>query len=74
MNGEPAAAPQNAKLQRALSRLDPKNDEHWTRDGKPSVAAVERLYGSADVRRADIEAAAPGLTRLNAPQPLPANA
>lgn len=73
VNGEPAGTPQNAKLVRALSRLDPKNDEHWTRDGKPSVAAVERLYGSADVRRSDIDAAAPGLMRLNAPQPLPAN-
>lgn len=66
VNGEPAPNAPNAKLVRALAKLDPENNDHWTADGKPSVAAVEQLYGSSDVRRKDIDAAAPGLTRASA--------
>lgn len=66
-NGEPAGDPPNAKLLRAIARLDPLNDEHWTQEGKPSVASVEKLYGSGDVTRKDIEAVASDLRRSNAP-------
>lgn len=66
VNGEPVANSTNQKLVRALGKLDPANHDHWTADGKPSVSAVERLYGSSDIRRKDIDAAVPGLTRTSA--------
>lgn len=53
----------NAKLLKAVHSLDPKDDSHWTKDGKPAMTAVEKLYGAADVTRADVEAVAPGYTR-----------
>lgn len=56
------------KLVKALAKLDPENDDHWTRDGLPALSAVESLYGSAGVRRADVTAAAPALRRNNAPK------
>lgn len=58
----------DAKLAKALAKLDPENDDHWTKDGLPALAAVESLYGSAGLKRADITAAAPGLRRTNAPK------
>ncbi len=58
----------------ALSALDPADDTHWTASGKPSVAAVSDIVG-APVTRADIDAAAPDLTRdaadPNAPVAVP---
>jgi len=56
----------NQRLLDAVMKLDPENDEHWTRIGKPAMQAVEGFYGSADITRADIEAAAPGFTRETA--------
>lgn len=56
----------NPRVGQALTKLDPTNDEHWTKDGKPAIAAVAALANLATVSRADIERAAPGLTRLNA--------
>lgn len=57
-------APQlNEKLQKAVLGLDPADDTHWTKDGKPAMTAVEKLYGSAGITRADVEAVAPGHTR-----------
>lgn len=53
----------NEKLQRAVFSLDPKNDEHWTQDGKPALIAVEKAYGATGVRRADVAAVAPEFTR-----------
>lgn len=53
----------NQKLLKAVRTLDPTNDEHWTKDGKPAVSAVAHLYGSADVTRKDVDAVAPGFTR-----------
>ena len=62
-NGDGPPAELNAKLLRAVQSLDPDNDAHWTKDGKPAMTAVEKFYGSADVTRADVEAVAPGFTR-----------
>lgn len=47
----------------ALNRLDPADDEHWTADGKPKMAALEVLMGRADITRAQVDAAAPGFNR-----------
>ncbi|QYW02112.1 hypothetical protein CPT_Sonora_009 [Stenotrophomonas phage Sonora] len=60
--GEPVHEP-NEKLLRALHALDPADDSHWTRDGKPAMSAVGVAYGSEDVTRADVEAVAPGYNR-----------
>lgn len=57
----------NLKLVRALGQLDPKDDKHWTKDGKPAMTAVEAFYGASDITRADVSAAVPGLTRATAP-------
>lgn len=53
----------NLKLQKALKKLDPTNDAHWLKDGKPALGAVEKLYGASDFGRGDVNLAAPGLTR-----------
>lgn len=53
----------NTKLQKAVLGLDPADDTHWTKDGKPAITAVEKLYGSAGITRADVESVAPGHTR-----------
>lgn len=53
-------------LAEALTRLDPNDDSHWNADGKPKMSAVEALLGRTDVTRAQVEAAAPGLTRESA--------
>lgn len=53
----------NVKLQKAIKKLDPKDDTHWTAAGLPAMSAVEGFYGAADITRADVEAAAPGYTR-----------
>lgn len=71
-DGQPAAltdpveeptAKLNTKLQKAVLGLDPADDTHWTKDGKPAITAVEKLYGSAGITRADVESVAPGHTR-----------
>lgn len=49
----------------ALTKLDPKNDAHWTGDGLPAVAAVQSFLG-APVTREQITKAAPGLMRAAA--------
>lgn len=59
----------NTKLVKAIGKLDPKDDSHWTEAGLAAMKAVEGFYGSADITRADVEAAAPGLTRATAPAP-----
>lgn len=56
----------NTKLVKAIKKLDPKDDSHWTSAGLPAMVAVEGFYGSADITRADVEAAAPGFTRASA--------
>lgn len=64
--GDPLAEV-NTKLKKAVAKLDPANDDHWTREGLPAMKAVEAFYGSADITRADVEAVAKGLHRSNAP-------
>lgn len=53
----------NERLAAALLKLDPENDEHWTKLGKPAMAALEQFYGSADITRADVGAAIPQFDR-----------
>jgi len=74
VNGEPAPEAVNPKLLKALARLDPSNSQHWTAAGQPAISAVEKFYGSTDIRRSDIAEAAPSLTRATAPKLIPANA
>lgn len=54
------------QVRTALTKLDPKNADHWTDGGLPSVAAVRELAGQKEVSRADIAALAPNLTREEA--------
>lgn len=56
----------DAKLTRAVMSLDPADDTHWNRDGRPAMSAVEKMYGSTGITRADVEGAAPGHTRAKA--------
>lgn len=51
-------------IKEALIKLDTIDDEHWTEDGLPAVAAVSELVGSK-VSRKDITDAAPKFTREN---------
>lgn len=62
-NGDGHAPELNEKLLRAVLSLDPGVDDHWTQDGQPAMRAVEQVYGSADITRADVKAAAPEVTR-----------
>lgn len=55
----------NQKLKKAIAQLDVKNDDHWTDAGLPAMKAVETFYGSAGITRADVNAAAPNLTRAS---------
>ena len=54
---------QSSRVREALSKLDHNNDEHWAKDGKPRMDAVQDFYGSADVSRAAVDALAPGFMR-----------
>lgn len=51
------------KIAGAVTALDHKNDEHWTRDGLPAVHAVATLSGVMTATRAMIESAAPNARR-----------
>lgn len=62
-NGDGQPEELNEKLLRAVKSLDPLEDSHWTREGKPAMTAVEKSYGSADVTRSDVESVAPGFIR-----------
>lgn len=61
--GAGSAPSVNEKLKRAVEKLDPENDDHWTKDGKPAMSAVAQFYGATDIVRADVEAVAPGFVR-----------
>lgn len=51
-------------LAEALSALDSENDEHWEADtGRPRLAAVVEIAGTAAITRADIDEVAPELRR-----------
>lgn len=56
--GEP-----DSKLIESIKKLDPTNNDHWTKIGLPAMEAVEAFYGSPDIKRADVEAAIPGYDR-----------
>lgn len=47
----------------ALLQLDPANDQHWTKEGAPSLDAVKLLSGDDGITRALVTAAAPKLLR-----------
>lgn len=49
------------KIEAALKGLDPRNAEHWTAEGLPSLKAI----GIEGIKRADVTAAAPHFTRDN---------
>lgn len=55
-----------SQIREALKTLDPKNDDHWTRDGKPMMKVLEDLLGF-DVSRAKIEQAFPRFNRDTIP-------
>jgi len=60
---EPTVAKVDERLRAALLQLDPTNDEHWTKLGKPAIAAVEPFYGSSGFTREDVEVAIPDFSR-----------
>ena len=60
-NGQQADV--NMKLANAIRALDADNDEHWTQDGKPAIAAIQNVYGQTGFTRKDVEAAVPNFTR-----------
>jgi hypothetical protein len=49
-------------IKKALTKLDPANDEHWTTDGLPLVDFVQTMVKKT-ITREDITNAAPDLTR-----------
>lgn len=53
----------NNDVRAAVMKLDPDTADHWTRDGKPKLSAVEGALGRAGVTRRDVDAAAPDWTR-----------
>lgn len=50
------------QIKEALLKLDPNNDDHWTREGVPRLDVMKELLG-ADVSRADITQASSSFTR-----------
>lgn len=54
-----------AKILEALSKLDPKNDAHWTSDGLPRLETVKLFAGDSNLSREAVTAAAPGFSRAN---------
>lgn len=65
-DGDGPAPELNEKLARAILALDPEVEDHWTKDGQPSITAVCSLYGSSGVTRADVRGTIPGYTRAKA--------
>lgn len=61
--GRPDQGDGQSPLAKALTQLNPTDDEHWTADGKPKMSAIEAIMGRSDVTRAQVEAAAPGFNR-----------
>lgn len=59
----PAEVEVDERLVTAIEGLDPDNDDHWTQDGKPAIAAISEFYGSAGFTRKDVENAKPGYVR-----------
>ena len=49
-------------IRKALNQLNPNNGDHWIKDGRPAVAAVEAILGF-DVDRGDITKADPNFNQ-----------
>lgn len=62
---QPPMTPAVERLLKLLKLLNPEDDTHWTRDGLPSLKAME-TFGATGVTRADVNAVAPGFTRATA--------
>ena len=52
-----------ARIRGALEKLDPDNDDHWTKAGDPAMDAVEEILGDKSITRDDVKAADPGFNR-----------
>lgn len=58
--GEPAsltAEDRASRILTAIAELEPGRDDHWTRTGKPEVAALRAITGYGDVTGAERDAA-----------------
>lgn len=53
----------NPKIREALTKLDPKNDAHWTTEGTPRLETVRLLTGDNTITREDITKENQGFTR-----------
>lgn len=62
------------KIIEALSKLDVKNDNHWTADGLPRLDTVKMLANEQGLTREALSTAAPGFTRATATAPAAAQA
>lgn len=52
-----------SKLAEAVYSLNPDTDGHWTAQGLPAMAEVEKVYGESGITRRDVNEAAPGYDR-----------
>jgi hypothetical protein len=52
-----------AKIRKAMSVLDVKNDAHWTAEGQPSVEALSEMLRDQGITRRVIDAVDAGFTR-----------
>ncbi len=59
------------KLIDALRELDPYEAMHWTKDGQPAMAELERLMGDRKVTREEVEAITGGAKRPVPGEPVP---
>lgn len=55
---------QNERIRTALAQLDHDNDDHWTEDGLPRLAVVQKLASDGNFKRADMATAQPGFVRF----------
>jgi len=51
------------KVLAALAQLDATNDDHWTSDGLPKTAVVQRIAKDETIKRTDIQTVKPGFDR-----------
>lgn len=65
-----ANADQAQKIRDALAQLDPQNNEHWTDEGLPRTAVVQRIVSDQTIKRGDIQAANPNFVRPQVGDPL----
>jgi hypothetical protein len=53
-------------IKAALLKLDAGNDEHWTQDGSPKIAAIVAIVGDDTITRKQVIDAAPDFNRAKA--------